>query len=61
VEFLEVRGAVWVAADGLAVEDQGGRPQGCYRLPDEREPVRPVVAPAGEQPDSPSFFRTIMR
>ena len=51
VELLEVRRAVGIAADRLAVEDQGARPQGRHRLPDEREPVRPVVAPAGEQPD----------
>jgi hypothetical protein len=51
VKLLEVCRAVGIAADRLSVEDQGAWPQACYRLPDEREPVRPVVAPAGEQPD----------
>jgi hypothetical protein len=37
--------------DPLSVEDQGVRPQGCCRLPDEREPVGPVIVPAGKQPD----------
>ena len=51
VELLEVRRAVRVAADRLAVEDQGGRPERRHGLPDEGEPVRPVVSPTGEQPD----------
>jgi hypothetical protein len=51
VEPLEVGHPVEVAADRLTVQDQGARPKARHCLSDEREPVRPVVAPAGEQPD----------
>jgi hypothetical protein len=49
VELLEVCRTVGIAADRLAVEDQGARPQVRHRLPDEREPVGPVVAATREQ------------
>jgi hypothetical protein len=50
VELLEVRRAVGVADDRLAVEDQGARPEARYGLSDEREPVGPVIPPKGEEP-----------
>jgi hypothetical protein len=51
VELLEVGHPVGGAAHCLAVDDQGARPKARHCLPDEREPVRPVIAPTGEQPD----------
>ena len=43
VNPLEVRRAVGVAADRLAVEDKGARPKGRNSLSNERKPVGPVI------------------
>jgi hypothetical protein len=55
VELLEVRRAVGVAAR-FPVEDQDRRPKGRHGLPDQREPVGPVIAPTGEKPDPIVLF-----
>ena len=43
VELLEIRRAVEVAADRLAIEDQGARPKVRHCLPNEWKAIGPIV------------------
>jgi hypothetical protein len=51
-EAVEARHAFVVAADRLAVDDAGARPQAEQRLNDEREAISQAVAGAAVEPDA---------